>query len=71
MPPSRGGTHLGGDEVLAGVSPAQVHGQHHALALLAPGFLAHLEEVEVAAGGGLWRQSRVPSAPQGAGPPPH
>lgn len=70
VPHSCGGTHLGGDEVLGGVSPAQVHGQHHTLALLAAGFLTHLEQVEVASLGGLQRQRGVLSAPRAGKPSP-
>lgn len=55
-------THLGGDEVLGRVSPPQVHGQHHALTLLAACFLAHLEQAEVASLRGLQQQSGVLSA---------
>lgn len=62
VPPRCSRTHLGGDKVLGRVSPPQVHGQHHALTLLAACFLAHLEQVEVASLGGLQQQSGVLSA---------
>lgn len=63
VPLGCGETHLGGDEVMRGVSPAQVHGQHDTLALLAVGFLTHLEQVKVASLGGLQQQIGVVSAP--------
>lgn len=65
-----GRTHLSGDKVLRGVGPAQVHGQHHTLTLLAASFLTHLEQVKVASFGGLQPKSRAPSAPQAVQPSP-